>query len=613
MMVWILEGALVLAALFFRKTAVLRYVAVLGVVLLLHTPLLALYNVAALAGVALLLAERGAAARMRRAIREPLVLLLAGLLGALAVSTVLARGAIPEAVWMSSMRGLAGIAATGSLALFAFLDEGEEARRGWGLAIAVSALVICGIRLVAETGLDLYPALRAVLHAEPPGQLVDFGSRNAFGEILNAALPVILLVGRANESRAAGFVRYVAAALSIVTMAFLSSRTGMVVMTLSLSLLSLLVFLLLKNRGALLRPVLFATLASVLVFALSGRLSSRPVYVENMFAPPASSVGILQDPAGAPASVGASQLKGLLFRIPLTNNYHSFVQSFLVSTPEPYQIDARATPTCRGRLRILVDGVPHLIIRGRESFPVNFKWTSLSLPALEVGKWHTLAFVAEGDLTAVDSYYEIAAIRYVSDVVRSEFFVHGRPVEGDLSADPGRQEGIALILPGEESHTLPPGRWLAPQAASLALDQSLRDRVELWKIAWEHARQRPVLGWGFYTFGHYFALLSPGRGFFDDYPNTDSLYFELLHDGGFLALLLLAGVAVAAASAVHRRCAGGPTSETVALAVAVGGSLVNSLTQTTLADQRYYALVAILIGLLLGEGRPVQPHAATRS
>lgn len=624
MTIWILEGALVIAALLFRKVVVLRYVVVLGVVLLLHTPLMALYNVAGLAGIALCLRGGGALVRVRAVLREPLVLLLIGMLGVLAISTVLARGTVPGPVWASSMRGLLGIAAAGSLLLFAFLDEGDGARRSWGLAFAVSVLILCGLRLVSDAGVDLYPTFRVFLDAEPPGQPLDFGSRNILGGILNAALPVLLLVGRAEESRAAGAVRYLAAALAIYTLDSLQSRTGTLVLTLSL--LSLLVFLRLKNRGAL-RPVLFAIAVFLVVVVLPGRRDSRPILVKETPAAPDESVGTIRaavtprprgetPPAaarveGRPASeaaplvsVEAVELTDYLFRIALTDDSHAFAQSFLVSHPEQrFQIQARATPACRGRLRILVNGVPLLTIRGREGLPQDFEWRTFSLPSgIEAGKWNTITFVAEGDLSPVDSYYEISALRYTSDVVRAEFLVHGRPVEGDISSDAGRQEGIALVLLGER-RVLPPGKWLEPRVASSALDQSLRDRVELWKIAWEHALQRPVFGWGFYTFGYYFPLLSADRGFFDDYANAHSMYFELLHDGGFLAMLLVASVAVAAVLTLRRQYASGLPTKAAALAVALSGFLLNSVTQVTLADQRYYALVSILLGLLLGEKR----------
>lgn len=618
--IWALEAAIVLAALLFRKPEVLRYLAVLAIVLLLHTPAMALYNIAAIAGILVCLRGGEGFARVRATLREPLLFLLLGMLVVLAISTLLARGAVPGPVFATSIRGLLGIAAAGSLLLLAFLDEGEEARPSWGLAFSVGIIVLCGIRLISDAGLDLYPTMRTFLHAEPPGQPRDFGSRNVLGGILNASLPVLLLVGRANEAWAAKATRYVAAALSVYTLVSLRSRTGTLVLCLSLALLFF--FLLRRGRGAL-RPVIFAVAVLVVALALQRGQDARPILVKEARAQSGESVGPMgaavapavppmAPPASGPApatgsasllSVEASTLTDYLFQVPLTDAAHAFSQSFLVSNPEQsFQINARAPAECRGRLRILVDGVTHLTIEGAGPFPKDFEWRKFSLPdGIVAGRWHTIELVAEGDLSPVDSYYEISGLRYTSDAVRSEFLVHGRPVEGDLSADPGRQEGIALILLGDR-RVLPPGKWLQPRVASSALDQSLRDRVELWKLAWEHARERPLFGWGFYTFGYFFPLLSADRGFFEDYANAHSLYFELLHDGGIVTVVMMAGVVAAGLLALRRRSEGGLSAETAALAVSLGGFLVNSVTQMTLVDQRYYAIVSLILGLFLGIG-----------
>ncbi len=624
-MIWALEALLIGAAIAFRRPAVLRYLAVLSVVLLFHTPVMALYNLVALAGIALSLSKGTAIARLKSGVREQLFLALLGLLLGLALSTFLARGAIPGSVFASSMRGLVGIAAAGSLALFAFLDCAAESRRSWALAFSAAVLVLCCIRLVSDGGLDLYPWLRTVLDAEPPGQPRDFGSRNTLGGILNASLPVILLVGRAGESRLATLLRYLAAAISVYTLVSLQSRTGTLVFVVGIAVLFLL--LLRRDRRAL-RPIGFAAASFVLALGMRTRVEPRPLVVKRAPAPPSESLGSIQvaaAPGGLPAlrpapragasgkrpagvsaplfSVKSSELAGYLFRVPLTSNYHAFRQRFFVSRAEKhFQIHGRATSRCRGRLRILVDGRPHLLMVGRGQFPENFGWKSFPLPAgLEAGKWHTIALIAEGDLSPVDSYYEISALRYASAVVSSEFVVHGQVIRGDISSDPGTQEGIGVILLGD-GRTLPAGRWLPPGAGSSRLDQSLRDRAQLWRIAWDHWMERPLCGWGFYTFGYYFPIMSRDRGFFDDYANAHSLYFDLLHDGGLVSILFIALVIAAAGLALRKRASNGLPTETLALAVTLGGFFVNSLTQMTLVDQRYYALMSILLGLFLARG-----------
>lgn len=620
-MVWVLEAALVVVALLFRKPAVLRYMAVLGIVMLLHTPAMALYNVVALAGIAFSLRRAGAGARLRAAAREPLLLVSAGLLAVLTVSTFLARHALPAHVFASSLRGLVGIAAAGSLALFALLDDGEESRRGWCHALSVGVLALCGIRLLSTFGIDLYPSLRDLLDAEPPGQPVDFGSRNVLGNVLNAALFPLLFVGRKGEARGAEILRYVAAGLAVFVIVSLRSRTAMLVLVISLVVLFLV--LLRKQRSAL-RPVFFVGIVLVAAMALQNRVGVRPIVVENTPAPPGESVGTLQvamapsvphakkgpravrETAGASegsfSSWDAAQHDDYLFRIPLTKSYHTLEQRvFALRVPETMQLHGRASPECRGRLRVLVNGVLHATIEGPGPFRPDSGWTRFSLPAgIEAGKWHTITLAAEGEVSPANSYYEISALRYASDLVQTRFLVHGHPVAGDVSLDPGLQQGVALILLGDR-RALPGGEWLPLKASPRALDQSLRDRVELWKIAWRHALERPIFGWGFYTFGHFFSSLSLGRSFFDDYANADSLYFQFLHDGGLVTILMMIGVFVAAAQTLRRRAPGGLSVEAVALAVSLAGFFLNSVTQVTLSDQRYYGLVSVLLGLYLGD------------
>lgn len=619
-MIWFVEAAVIVAAVALGRNDLLRYSAVFGIVLLLHTPLMAFYNLVAIAGIIVIVRRERCLLRIIRIIRDPLAIALMGLLLSLVLSTVLSREALPGVIYSASMRNLAGISAAGSLLFFASLD-GD--RRGWALAMTAGVLALGALRLSAEAGIDIHASFRAVMDWEPPGARLDYGSRNTLAAILNASLPVVLLVGRDRERRLIAGLRYIAVAVTIYIIVALQSRTATLVLVVSLATSSvLLVFRQPSSR----RQLAFAVGCLLLAWLVRG-VYERPLVLTQGVAPRAEAIGSIYVPRTAVAGVTGSTEEGdevvgvegreisdYLFRIALTNDFHALEQEIrLPRGTTSLLINARAPAESRGRLRILLDGDNYLLIQRCGPFCGEFHWHSFELPTGAAdGGWHTITLKPEGDLSPVDSYYEVAGIRYAADEAVSWFLVHGRAVRGDISPDAGTQEGIGLVLPGDLP-TLPSGRWLQPPGARPVLDQSLRDRWELWKIAWLHSMQRPVWGWGFYTFGHFFPALSIDRGFFEDYENAHSLYVELLHSGGFLALAVLVVALVVGAVLLYRVAVIRSSVEDAALAVSVAGFAINSLTQMTLIDQRYYALVLVSVGLLLVESgrsghRPVDGH-----
>jgi hypothetical protein len=615
--VWIAEAALLGVAVLRKDVRILRVLAVLSVVLLIRTPLVSLYNLAAIAGIVLLLVRSSdARARVLQFFGSPLVWSLIGLLFVFLISTLLAAPELPRSVLVDGIRSIAGLAAAGSLALFVFLDSEADS---WVVTLSVAIAAAAGLRLASSFGWDAYPWIREHLDAYPAGQVLDYGSRNTLGSILVAAVPVLLFrgdEGSGGRAPARALLPLAAAGLSVVALVSVQSRTGNAVFLFEMGVCFLLA--LWRGKRQIGRP-----LGALAVFFLAPYVlpatGERPVVTTERRAPPVESLGSLQQEIRVSSGpvrkrpIEKGELAQATFRIPLFAPSQSVRHSFMAADSETaVWVHGRATPNCRGTLRVLLDGRSWFIFRGRGLFPPNSGWFRLVFPApLVAGRWYEITFIAEGDLSPVDSYYELSGLAYASPGARTEFRRGEDVMEEDLSADPGIQRGIALVLPGD-SRALPAGRWLHLESGRGVLDTSTRDRLALWSVAIEHWRERPVWGWGFYTFGYFFPRLSRGHNFFDSYANAHNQYLEILHDAGAVGILGLLAIFAAAAWSVGRLLRRGTTIGNWALVLALGGFAATSVTQVTLSDQRYYGLIWLLTGMFLRE-IPRDPSLAANS
>ena len=269
----------------------------------------------------------------------------------------------------------------------------------------------------------------------------------------------------------------------------------------------------------------------------------------------------------------------------------------------------------RARLKLLlslpavgrIDGVDRRVFHGVDLFAPEFDWRTVALPETwKAGTWHEVELAGEGDLSPIDSYYQVLGAHFESPRMSSTFLVDGEEISGDLSPDAGPQEGLALILPGSAGE-LPEGNWLPPVRIR-AVDQSVKGRLEVWSIAIRHAAERPVFGWGFYTFGYFFPSLSRGSGLFFHYANAHSVYVQVLHDAGLLGLLafLAMGMVLVLGTVKRFRMACDP--EFLALSIVLGGVFVNAFMHFVLSDQRYYALIAIFAGFFLSKHAPEESN-----
>lgn len=612
-----------------RLACLLRVATAFSIVFLIRGPGISLYNAAAIVGVVLLLARRGGLGRLRSLAKEPALLALLAMIGWLAVSTLLARRGLPPEVLRNSLRGLAGLAACGIVAAFAFLDDRPAARRQWVWAVAAAVAAVSLLHLLSARGSSVYLWLRS-LGAAPPGEYHDVGSRNTLAALWTLVLPMILVEPPklARGIRTAGPL--LLAAAGALMLAYLRSRTAFAVFVGSIGLLTVLFLRRGVREWRVSGAVLLAGTAAWLFFSTG----ERPLFVASHQGPDLAalratpraqsiSAGItpvlppaVPVPAGAPGvelqPIDFSAGTPMAFRIPLTEPYQSFEQEVVAQRDsDVLAIHGRRTPGCRGALRLEIDGRPVESFDGR-ILPPDAGWALVRLPVrLEAGTRHRIRLQALGDLSPVDSYFEISGVRYATDAVSGAFLVHGQPIRGDLSPDPGVQQGMALVLPWQEA-ALPPGTWLDPAAEAKGLDQSLSDRLLLWRFALERARGRPLVGWGFYTFGYQLSTLLAQRGLFTTYVNAHSQYLQMLHDGGLVGLALFLAAALMLSRAAWVRLRNG-SLEACGLAASLAGVLLNSLTQVVLIDQRYYASVAMAVGLLLSLPGVQRPRPAPGS
>jgi O-antigen ligase len=79
-------------------------------------------------------------------------------------------------------------------------------------------------------------------------------------------------------------------------------------------------------------------------------------------------------------------------------------------------------------------------------------------------------------------------------------------------------------------------------------EETFGTRLALWKMAWEGAKERPLLGWGPENFISVFdkkfnpSFFKPEVGFGAWYDRAHSIYFDALAETGFLGLVSLLGL-----------------------------------------------------------------------
>jgi hypothetical protein len=213
-------------------------------------------------------------------------------------------------------------------------------------------------------------------------------------------------------------------------------------------------------------------------------------------------------------------------------------------------------------------------------------------------EWTEIEIEAVGELDTVRNYLEVGGIALRSPDILSSYRNGPWKWDGDLSWDAGRQDGVFLVLLNgtglENAVPLP-----APPETSL--DQSLSDRLELWRAAAQIAAAHPWLGTGYYSFRLQSSEVLKGKPRFFEYANAHSAFLQVVADLGVLGLgcfLLMFGASFRALGAgLARTRRADPTA--FALALALISVLMSSVTQTWFADVRYCLPVWIIFAMVV--------------
>lgn len=259
------------------------------------------------------------------------------------------------------------------------------------------------------------------------------------------------------------------------------------------------------------------------------------------------------------------------------------------------------------RLRIAVNGV---VAQAPTAAQVgtSYRWLSVPVPdAAVAGKKSVVVSVsATGPLDSRTKYFAVGGLDDTAASVSAQAYSSGRHVEGDLSADPGLQAGMALVFVDGRVPALTP----LPPAGLQTLDESISDRLTLWRTAWRVFLQHPLVGTGFNTFATVQAQ-DPQSALFASYGNAHDNLLSMLSDLGILGPVLLLLVQVAALVALL----GWPPSVLgpdrlwrVTFAGAIVVMLIMGLTQTWLADGRS-AMLSWIVLLVAGQAGGTGVHA----
>jgi O-Antigen ligase len=466
----------------------------------------------------------------------------------------------------------------------------------WATSLIWMALVLVGLRGLQAAGFDWMWASDA-LGLQVFSDLRVTSAYNGYGSFLALALPLAVAGAIRANRRVPTLVYWVAAFVLTAGFFQVQSRTASLVVALELG--AWLVFSnTLVARLAILG--LAATYVGITEFDPTPILQTAVLAHRRV--PSDTDLGEIRTGLAASGEGGGAKAvdSQRIWRAPLIDPSHRLVQRL------------RAPSLGEGReLRVYVrrglGGSPSLGIRvdGRPMARISdlpegdFQWVSVPLPADAIrGEWTEIEVEAIGELDAVQNYLEVGGVALRSPDILSSYRNGAWNWDGDLSWDAGRQDGVFLVLLNgtglENAVPLP-----APPDASL--DQSLSDRVELWRAAALIAATHPWLGTGYYTFRVQSSEMLKGRPRFFEYANAHNAFLQAAADLGLLGLGCFLGIFGASFWALRARGAvtgrGDPLPFAVGLAVM--SVLMSSATQTWFADSRYCLAVWIVFAMVV--------------
>lgn len=309
--------------------------------------------------------------------------------------------------------------------------------------------------------------------------------------------------------------------------------------------------------------------------------------------------------------VSLEDLKSSAWRAPLVEENHRLRQRVKVSSSRTdhilYIFLRRTVGARQTKLQVYADG--RLVATVADLPEEKFDWVSVPLPSNGLrGEWATVELAASGQLDSMSNYIEIGGLDVQTPELASSYSNGDWNWRGDLSWDAGQQQGIFLILldSKEIRNASPLG---TPSGRNL--DQSLSDRLALWRAALKIATSHPWLGTGYYTFGKVSGNVLKDAPHFVVYANAHSSFLQVAADLGIPGLLFFTLMFVVSLVVLRNRLkrVGNDDVPALSTGLAVLSLALSSLTQTWLADVRYYTSAWIVLGtvacLHLEQSKPV--------
>jgi hypothetical protein len=177
----------------------------------------------------------------------------------------------------------------------------------------------------------------------------------------------------------------------------------------------------------------------------------------------------------------------------------------------------------------------------------------------------------------------------------------GRGWFSQMGIDPAR---VTVEVAGAPAATPPPGAESPRSPSVIGAIPGPPGRRELWGVALDMWRERPLLGVGPDVFRHTYGPRL-GLSLWDDRIHTNSLYFELLTGAGVLGLgafLALAGATLGVGWRGLSPAAGPPVARALLAGALLGlfAFLAHGLLDVFLAFTPTYALLWAMLGAVGG-------------
>jgi len=482
----------------------------------------------------------------------------------------------------------------------------------WATALIWSGVVLVGFRVLQAGGLHSMVWALDALRLQVFSDLRVTGAYNGYGSFLALVLP--LAVATAIRSNRPGRTLTYWIAAFVLTAGFFHVQSRTASLILAVELCGWFIF----STTVAARVAIVALAATYIGIS---QFDPKPIQQTAVLArtsePTSVNAEEIRDGTdlafSGEAGTGAAAVESAkIWRAPLVDPQHRLVQRLRVLSlgeDQELRIYLRRGLGGSTSLGIRVDGRPMASIS--ELPEDGFHWISVRLPADVIRReWTEIEVEAIGNLDTARNYVEVGGVALRSPDILSSYRNGPWNWDGDLSWDPGRQDGVFLVLlNGTGLENAVP----LPAPPEMSLDQSLSDRVELWRAAAQIAAAHPLLGTGYYTFRYRSAEMLKGKPRFFEYANAHNAFLQVAADLGLLGLVCFAAIFAMAFRALGTRLSMTKRVDPMpfALGLAVMSVLMSSLTQTWFADLRYCMPVWIVLAMAIAlDVAPLTPVAA---